>query len=210
MTKGSRIKSIKEGEIMKNKALWTSGIAFLFLMVLLTIAAPAVNAQGRHVRWDIIVFDSTGTILSPGGSLSATAVDGSQITLTGTGTFVAPASDRGKSNAVTGGGTWAINTPSASGTYKVEGFVRYDEAPGTLAGLGLTDTIGDINDTHAGLGIFSILYSDGERGVLLVSCNLFGTPAIVYEGVSASKGSVNFFDPVLTPSPDATLFHFDE
>jgi hypothetical protein len=209
MTKGSRIKSIKEGDIMRNKALWTSGIAFLFLTVLQTIAAPAANAQARHVRWDIITFDS-GTVALPGGSLSATAVDGSQITFTGTGTFVAPASDKGKSNAVTGGGTWAINTPSASGTYKVEGLVRYDEAPGTLAGIGLTDSIGDINDTHAGLAILSILYSDGARGILLVSCNLFGTPSIVYEGVSASKGFVNFFAPVLTPSPDATLFHFDE
>jgi hypothetical protein len=201
---------------MKNKAQCTSGIVFLFLTVLLTIAASAANAQpnhirSKHVRWDIITFNTlTGTVALPGGSLSATAVDGSQITLTGTGTFVAPASDKGKSDAVTGGGTWAIDTPSASGTYTVEGLVRYDEAPGTLAGIGLTDAIGDINDTHAGLAILNILYSDGERGILLVSCNLFGTPSIVYEGVSASKGFVNFFDPVLTPSPDATLFHFDQ
>jgi hypothetical protein len=201
--------AFKEGEIMKNKAPWTFAIAFLFLMVLLTIAAPAVNAQARHVRWDIIFFNSSGTAL-PGGSLSATAADGSQITLTGTGTFVQPASANGKSNAVTGGGTWAINTPSASGTYTVEGFVRYDEAPGTLAGLGLTDGIGDIRDTHAGLAILSILYSDGERGILLVACNLLGTPAIVYEGVSATKGFVNFFAPGLTPSNNATLFHFED
>ena len=198
---------------MKNKAPWTSAIAFLFLMVLLMIAAPAVNAQARHVRWDIVVFafPSPGVVtVSAGGTLSATAVDGSQITLTGTGTFVQPASGKGTSSAVTGGGTWATNTPSASGTYTVTGFVRYDEAPGTLAGSGVTDTIGDIRDTHAGLGILSILYSDGERGVLLVSCNLGPpTPPIVYEAVSATKGFVNYYTPI-PHDPDATLFHFED
>jgi hypothetical protein len=112
---------------------------------------------------------------------------------------------------VTGGGTWATNTPRASGTYTVVGFVRYDEAPGTLAGSGVIDNIGDIRDTHAGLGIFSILYSDGERGVLLVSCNLGPeTPPIIYEGVSATKGFVNYFAPVLPGDPNATLFHFED
>jgi hypothetical protein len=201
--------AFKEGEIMKNKAPWTSAITFLFLMLLLTIAAPAVNAQAQHFRWDIIFFDSTSTA-RPGGVLSATAVDGSQITLTGTGTFVVPTSGSGRSNQVTGGGTWATNTPSASGTYTVTGFVRYDQARGTLAGTGLSDGIGDINDTRAGLGIFSILYSDGQRGILLVSCALLGTPSTVYEGAHATKGFVDYFAPVLTPSNNATLFHFED
>jgi hypothetical protein len=200
--------AFKEGEIMKNKAPWTSAIAFLFPMVLLTIAAPAANAQAQHFRWDIIFFDSTLTA-QPGGVLSATAVDGSQITLTGTGTFVVPASGNGRSNSVTGGGTWATNNPSASGTYEVEGLVRYDQARGTLAGTGLSDGIGDINDTRAGLGIFSIIYSDGQRGILLVACALKGTPSILYEGASATKGFVNYFAPVLPGDPNATLFHFE-
>ena len=156
--------NIDRSKLKRLSFLWVIAVG---ISVLPISVARAWDAQAKHVRWDIIHFDSSGTAL-PGGSLSGTAVDGSRITLTGTGTFVAPASDKGKSNAVTGGGTWATNTPSASGAYKVEGFVRYDEAPGTLAGLGLTDGIGDIRDTHAGLGIFSIRYSDGERGVQLV------------------------------------------
>ena len=56
---------------MNSKSLWTSGIAFLFLTVLLTIAAPAANAQAKHVRWDII--NLSGTTISAGGSASAFA-----------------------------------------------------------------------------------------------------------------------------------------
>jgi hypothetical protein len=89
---------------MKSKTVWTSGIAFLFLTVLLTIAAPAVNAQAKHVRWDIISVNFVSGIISAGGSTFATAVDGSKITLTGTGTFVVPESGKGRSKAVTGGG----------------------------------------------------------------------------------------------------------
>jgi hypothetical protein len=90
----------------------------------------------------------------------------------------------------------------------VTGVVRFEEAPGTLLGTGLTDTIDDLENTHAGLLILSILYSDGERGILVLSCTLVGTPSIVYEGVTASKGFVNFFTPVLTPGQN--LFHFEE
>ncbi len=172
-----------------NRAVWTSGIAFLLL---LAIVAPAANAQANHVRWDII---QPGNPLLPGGSLSAKADNGSKITLTGTGTFVAPANGQGSSDAVTGGGTWKIDTPSASGTYEVEGLVRFDEAPGTLVGTGLTDTIDDIEDARAGLVILSILYSDGERGILVFSCTLPGSPPTVFEGITLSKGSWIFSTP---------------
>jgi hypothetical protein len=188
------------------------GLGFLWVIAVGISVLPisvARAADAQHFRWDIIFFDSTGTA-QPGGVLSATAVDGSQITLTGTGTFVVPSSVSGRSNQVTGGGTWATNTPSASGTYTVTGFVQYAEARGTLAGTGLSDGIGNINDTHAGLGIFSILYSDGQRGILLVSCALLGTPSIVYEGAHATKGFVDYFAPVLTPSNNATLFHSED
>lgn len=179
---------------MNSKALWTSGIAFLFLTVLSTIGAPAANAQAIHVRWDII---QPGTPLVAGGSLSAKADNGSKITLTGTGTFVAPASGQGSSNDVTGGGTWAIDAPSASGTYEVTGLVRFDEEPaGTLVGTGITDTIDDLEDAHAGLAILSISYSDGEHGILVVSCHLPGSPPTVFEGITVSKGFVDFFNPV--------------
>ena len=186
--------------------LWVIAVG---ISVLPIGAAQKAYARARHVRWDIMVFNSTFTAFSAGGTLSATAVDGSQITLTGTGTFVQPASGKGTSNAVTGGGTWATNSPRAHGTYTVQGFVQYVEAPGSFAGTGVVDNIGDVEDTHAGLGILSVLYSDGERGILLVSCNLNGMPSI-YEGATATKGFVNYFAPVLPGDPNATMFHFAE
>ena len=198
---------------MKSKVLRVSVVTILSVGIWLTVGQQAANAQARHVRWDIIFFAPVGSGFGffPGGTLSATAVDGSDITLTGTGTFVQPASGKGTSSAVTGGGTWATNSPSARGTYTVVGFVQYAEAPGTLAGSGLIDNIGDIRDTHAGLGIFSILYSDGERGTLVLSCNLGPpTPSVVYEGAHATKGFVDYFAPVLPGDPNATMFHFAE
>jgi len=195
---------------MKSKVLRVSVVAILSVGIWLTVVKQA-NAQARHVRWDIIFFAPVGSGFGffPGGTLSATAVDGSEITLTGTGTFVQPPSGKGTSNAVTGGGTWATNSPRAHGTYTVQGFVQYVEAPGSFAGTGVVDNIGDVEDTHAGLGILSVLYSDGERGILLVSCNLNGMPSI-YEGATATKGFVNYFAPVLPGDPNATVFHFED
>ena len=152
----------------------------------------------------------------PGGSASASAVDGSKITMTGTGTFVAPAGENETSSAVTGGGTWEIfppgsSTPSTNGTYEVEGLVRFDEEPvGTLGDLvppvkdftpGFID---DLEDAHAGLAILRIRYSDGDRGILVLSCMLDGTPASVLEGITASKSFVDFYNSV---QPVPTIFH---
>ena len=131
----------------------------------------------------------------------------SEITLTGTGTFVAPASGGG-SKAVTGGGKWTIDTPSASGTYEVMGLVRFDEGPGTLVGSGLTDTIGDIEDASAGLAVLTIQYSDGDRGILVISCNFTGD--LVFEGVTASKGSADYWNreaAEFSPGENLTEFH---
>jgi hypothetical protein len=177
---------------MNSKAVWTSVVTFLLLTVLLAIVAPAANAQAKHVRWDIISVNFGTGVISAGGSASAFAgfvSDVSEITLTGTGTFVAPANGGG-SDTVTGGGTWTIDTPSASGTYEVKGLVRFDESPGTLVGSGLTDKIGDIEDAVAGLAVLTIQYSDGDRGILVVSCNITG--ASIFEGVTASKGPVDY------------------
>src|SRR5229473_3781155 len=60
-------------------------------------------------------------------SASALAVDGSSITLTGTGTFVPDDPDE-----VTGGGTWAVST-GGSGTFKVTRLIRFDLAPGSVS-----------------------------------------------------------------------------
>ncbi len=42
--------------------------------------------------------------------------------------------------------------------------------------------------------ILTIEYSDGEEGILVVSCSLnVDTPASVFEGVTASRGSVDYW-----------------
>jgi hypothetical protein len=156
------------------------------------------------MRWDIVSIDfGTGTA-SAGGVASAFANDGSEITLTGSGTF---RSNPGKSQAVTGGGTWETST--GSGTYEVAGFVSYVLAPGTFPLP--NDNIGNAADARSGLAVLKISYNDGSDGVLIVSCHFVGTPDAVFEGVTASKGFVDYWNPEAPPAPpgnaNRTAFH---
>ena len=47
-------------------------------------------------------------------------------------------------------------------------------------------------DFRNGLAVFRIVYSDGSRGVLNVSCDGPGGSVDPYEGVNATKGTVTF------------------
>jgi hypothetical protein len=72
------------------------------------------------------------------------------------------------------------------------------------------DTIGDRADSRAGLAILRISYSDGSRGTLTVSCHLQGTPASVFEGITASKSFIDYWSREAdVPGVDAnrTIFH---
>jgi hypothetical protein len=184
-------------------------------LLVLTIATltigyslPVASAQATHVRWDII---SIVPPFSPGGPAFAAANDASKIKLTGAGTFVAPATGD-ESNAVTGGGTWETFDPAGnstgSGFYEVVGLVRWDLAPGALPPT-VPDLIGNPNERSAGLAVLRIRYSDGSRGILVVSCRLPGAPLSMPEGVSASKGFVDYFafqPPVPGVDANRTLF----
>jgi len=66
-------------------------------LVLLTNFATAASGGAKHVRWDIIslVGGAPPGPVNPGGHASAATPDGDTITLTGSGTFVAPASGGG-------------------------------------------------------------------------------------------------------------------
>src|SRR6266581_7904815 len=124
--------------------------------------SPAADSPAAHVRWDIVnVLPGS----PPGGSASALAENGTRITITGSGTFVAPAGRNETSSATTGGGTWAVvnsgGTTLASGTYSVTGLVHWEEKgtfPAIPGGVG-------------GLAILRVEFSDGTRGVLTVSCH---------------------------------------
>lgn len=167
-----------------------------------TVPATAAGAQNSLMRWDIISVNFTTFTASPGGMASASANDNSKITLTGTGTF---RSNSGKSQAVTGGGTWTIDAPAGSGTYEVTGFVSFVVAPGTFPLP--NDNIGNAADARAGLAVLKIAYSDGSDGVLIVSCQLGGTPATVFEGITATKGYVDYLRPDVPGNDNRTLFH---
>lgn len=182
-------------------------------LLLVAANAPSAFAQAQHVRWDIIsiVFGPPNPV-SAGGTASARANDNSKITVTGTGTFEAPAGGGGTSSAATGGGMWkvcnAAGTVCMSGTYEVTGLVRWQQAPGTPNPANI-DLIDD-GQTSAGLAVLRVVYSDGERGVLVVSCHLVGTPDSVFEGITASKGFVDYWNreaPVAGVNANRTVFH---
>lgn len=145
------------------------------LWVLLPAIGVLLLLAGQHrVRAD----DSSRFQWVIASSASALAVDGTMITLTGTGSF-----QPGDPEEVTGGGTWAVST-GGSGNFKVTRLDRFDLAPGNLG----NPTI------HAGLAFLHVAYSDGSRGIVVISCMLPGTPGNVAEGATASKGFVDYFN----------------
>ncbi len=211
---------------MRTEARWIQRVGAISLAAVLAITGGlrVVHGQAQHVRWDIIHFNpaTTPPTVSAGGIASARANDGSQITLTGSGTFVAPGGPgRGTSGAVTGGGTWTICGPPApatpgcvvgvSGTYEVTGLVRWDPAPFAPGGGPVTDLI-DEGVPSTGLAVLSIVYNDGERGILVVSCTGVTAPASMFEGITASKGYVDYWNrvaPVAGVDANRTLFHIE-
>src|SRR5881397_2303242 len=97
--------------------------AWLVLVVTLAVTSfawLATRAAGgggaTHMSWDLIhVFGSFGNVISAGGSDSAKAADGSQITLTGSGTWLStPVS--AEPQAVDGGGTWVTFDSTGAST----------------------------------------------------------------------------------------------
>lgn len=169
-----------------------SAVSAFVLLFLLTTASVAVAAT---VRWDIVSLAAPDLT---GGKAFALANDGSGIVLTGAGTF-----EPGSPGSATGGGTWATfggTGEPGEGIYRVGRLVRFTEAPGAIPGAPAA---------RAGLAVFTIFFSDGSSGVLTVSCHLGGTPDSVFEGITASKGFVTFWNRVPpVPGIDAnrTLF----
>jgi hypothetical protein len=175
---------------------------------------PAPNFRGsdgerdreQEIRWDLFSLNFTNGNVSAGGTASALDNAGSKLTLTGSGTF-----KLGNGDEVTGGGTWKIETGTAAvtGTYRVRKLVRFEPAAGTFPG-GLVDRIGSAADARAGLAILQIRYSDGSRGILVVSCEIVGSPHDIFEGITATKGSTAFWNRVAPADgvdANRTLFH---
>jgi hypothetical protein len=204
---------------MRLNKWWILGAA-LSLLPVLVVADTGDDAA--TIRWDIIhivTFSPNGNVIAEGGMAWALAQNKSMITLTGSGTFTL-----GDSDDVTGGGTWqTVGPPPDStphrGTYRVTRLVRFDVAPGAQAS-NAKDLIGDgtLADNRGGLAILRIAYSDGSKGILVVSCDLpgnpppgpAGSPDTLFEGITASKGFVDYWNraaPVPKVDGNRTLFH---
>ena len=175
--------------------------------------------HGTEYRWDLIhlTAQGTNTLLDAGGFDWAKAADGSQITLTGSGTWLT-ISGRETPLAVTGGGTWETldssgTNSTGSGTYAVTGGVEFTLVPDSTPAAGTIDSIGNSDDSRAGLLILRVRYSDGEDGVLTVSCHGGGpvpAPDTVFEGITTTKGFVGYVDrgkPAAGVDANRTAFH---
>jgi hypothetical protein len=182
-----------------------------FVLLSFTNMIPSAAGADPMYRWDTISVTMPGGVLTlnPGGSDYALAADLTTIQISGHGTF-------GGGVPPTGGGFWATAGPSAgpsgtaSGTFKVVSLVRFTVAPGSLP-PGAVDNIAPAASVRGGLAILGIRYSDGSSGVLAVSCHLpVGAPSGIFEGITATKGYVDFWDrvpPVPGVNANRTNFH---
>jgi hypothetical protein len=198
---------------MRLRARHLGGIALVALAaaVVLVVALPSsASTRANHVRWDIISLTGGAPPgpINPGGTASAKAPDGDTITLTGKGTFVAPAGRRSGSSAVTGGGTWQTST--ASGTYRAERLVSFVFANFQSPTPAFTDNIGDVSKRANGTAVLRVRYSDGETGVLTVGCHGPGAPPGIFEGIAVTRGYKTYYDvqaPVGGVDANRTIFH---
>src|SRR5260370_19587343 len=117
---------------MKIVSKWivVSAVISLAAALCMISSLPVMQASADHVRWDIQHFNPTTT--PPTSSAAGVAFSSARnpsslsIKLTGSGTFVGPASG-GASGGVTGGVTWETfsdTTSTGSGTYDVVGVVN--------------------------------------------------------------------------------------
>ena len=198
---------------------WFLAIAVLLLPLFLLVVAKARGDRDEtKFRWDIISLSLPGVTVNAGGTASALATDGSMITVTGSGTL-----QPGDNDEVSGGGNWttfdSTGHQTGTGSYKVKRLVKFDLAPGTQRST-IIDKIGDgtLADNRSVLAVFLIRYSDRSSGLLFVSCGLSGgpgpaAPATVFEGITATKGFVDYFNRVppsgspSTANANRTLFH---
>jgi hypothetical protein len=200
---------------MKSAKTCALGLSSILMM---TAAAPFASAQAAHVRWDLVSANFVPPFtVSAGGVASATANDGSYITMTGSGTFVAPGGGDGTSGATTGGGTWTTHTSggvvTGTGAYTVTGLVRWDPAPFEPGGPPpRTDLIDPSAIRSTGLAVLRITYSDGQHGILVVSCTGVTAPAFMFEGITATKEFTDYKSPVPPVGgvdANRTLFHIN-
>ncbi|MGH3739889.1 MAG: hypothetical protein ACRDT1_00960 [Micromonosporaceae bacterium] len=190
--------------------------AMVLGLLVLSGTASLASVETFEARWDIVSIQ--GADAMPGGVAHAMARDGMLITFTGSGAFVARAGETGKARSVTGGGTWQIGGLTGSeGTYSVIDVVAFQPGPTRPPGTPApeNDLVGDPDEASAGFAVLRIAYSDGSEGLLVVSCRLQGTldgnfqqdTAMMFEGVTATKGVAQFWRNFPIGDSNRALFH---
>jgi hypothetical protein len=142
--------------------------AVISAVALVPATVLAADANGNHNTYAWIIGATTP-------SDTAMAPDGSTITMTGHGTLTA-----GPGGTASGGGTYMISS-GGSGTWTataVEGFVSYGPA-GAPFPSGFT----------GGEAKLKISLSNGETGVLTITCVLGSPPAGKMEGITLVLGT---------------------
>src|SRR5258708_3047894 len=184
---------------MKIVSKWivVSAVISLAAALCMISSLPVMQASADHVRWDIQHFNPTTTpsTSSAGGVAFASARNPSSLSikLTGSGTFVGPASG-GTSGGVTGGGTWETfsgTTSTGSGTYEVTELVSWQFA---RFGLGTFNDVIDDGTAANGNAVLRIRYSDGSEGTLGIGCEGPGPNIGIVEGVIATKDHVTYWN----------------
>jgi hypothetical protein len=213
-------------KLSRRQLLKAAGALGVAAAALDPIKAFADEDEGNgRVTWDIInISFATGSPhITRGGWAKAMSTDNNhattaEISVTGHGTF--PNRDK-SSKDVTGGGTWKVTTTAAapnacfpgSGNYRVTELLSWHPASGTLP---LTDSTGDKGKPSSGLATLRLLYDNGRRGTLTVSCHLpVGAPACTFEGITASMDYEDFWKneaPASSPMipGNRTLFHVSD
>ncbi len=178
--------------VEKVRICWVLGIAFA-LVALSVVGGVARASEKSTIRWDIVRVDFATLTVSPGGHAKSTRTMSQR--------------------KVTGGGTWrtfdASGTQTGSGQYRAMRLVSWYAGPGTLPCPPITDNVGNCADVSSGLAVLQIRYSNGGVGKLVVSCRLpVGPSPSMYEGVTASKGFVDYFFPEdAEATGNGTAFH---
>ena len=210
--------SKREETNMMRRTFWSvkSGVVLVILALAVAYHSDVGLAQqATKIRWDIAKFTWGPPEIYPGGVAFASALDGSYIKLTGTGTF-----GPGQADPVTGGGTWATSPAAGKSTgkgkYTVTGLVSFQERKPKPGGGGRRVSKISKGDRTRGLIILRIAYTneDGSpagTGVLMLSCR--GRRGVagsdLFEGAIASKGAVMYFDPAPSnPRVDANRAAF--
>jgi len=195
------------------KKHWIGSVASMSATVLLSLSGASPARGQDKIRWDMISVQfrapSAPNIVSAGGADSAVNNDATgkpklRITITGSGTF-----SPWDPTDVSGGGDYMIRDMSGnvvdSGSYTVTALVNWvldSLSPSPPVQVNnITNTSAE--DFRNGMAVFRIAYTDGSKGVLVVSCAGPGATDKPFEGISVTKGVVHF------QVPDAPVANVD-